>query len=184
VALQRSGIDHLDDVILIDVPGEKAAEEFIQGKVDAVMTWEPFVTEAIEKGGGRKLFDSSEISGVSPLGWVFRRQFIQDRPRDVVAFVNVWLKTTEFIKKNPQEAFKIIADIYKVAPLEVENLTHKDRILDLDDNLAAFTHSKGFESLYGTAGRINNYLAARGITDKKVDCEKIFDGRFIRKLKK
>jgi len=183
MALNRSNLT-LDDVVIVDMPGETVAEEFIKGTVDAIVTWEPEVSKAIEKGSGRKLFDTSEIPGISPNGGVFHRSFIEKRPGDVQAFVNVWHKTTKFIKENPKEAFSIIAGIYKKTPGEVQALAQIDKILDLQDNLIAFSYSTGFESLHGAAYKINDFMLKKGITDKQLDSLEFLDDQFIRALQR
>jgi NitT/TauT family transport system substrate-binding protein len=183
ISLARTALT-LHDVTIVDMPGEKTVEEFIKGNVDAIVTWEPFVTEAINKGSGRRLFDTSEIPGIMPGVCAFHKSFIEKRPEDIQAYVNVWHKTTRFIKENPKEAFGIIADIYNVAPGEVQALTQADKILDLRDNLTAFSYGTGFESLHGTARQINNFMINKGMTDKQLDSTEFLDVRFIRTLKR
>ncbi len=183
VALNRAGLS-TDDVTRINVPGEKAADEFIKGTIDAVVTWEPIVTEIIEKANGRKLFDTSEVPGISPNGQTFHRSFIEERPEDVQAYVNVWHKTTQFMKENPKDAFGIIADIYKITPGEAQAFAQVDKILYLRDNLTAFSYGAGFESLHGTARQINNFMINKGMTDKRFDSTEFLDARFIRALKR
>jgi NitT/TauT family transport system substrate-binding protein len=183
VALERNGLS-LSDVTLVDMPGEETAGEFNQGKIDAIVTWEPFVTEAIDKGKGRRLFDTSEMPGICPIVFTFSKKFIAERPQDAQAFVNVWHKTTQFMKENPKEAFQIIADIYKKPRAEVAGLAQIDKILDLQDNLSAFSFSTGFESLHGAAYRINDFMLKKGITDKQLDSLEFLDDQFIRALKR
>ncbi len=182
IVLARAGLT-LDDVMIVDMPAEKTAAEFIKGNVDAVVSWEPFMTTAINKGNGRKLFDTSEIVGVIPGVAVFHKSFIEKRPEDVQAYVNVWHKTTQFIRENPKEAFSIIAEIYNITPGEAQVLSQMDRILDLRDNLTVFSYGAGFESLHGTARRINEFMMKKGMTDKQLDSTEFLDARFIRNLR-
>lgn len=182
VVLRRYGLTP-DDVTKIKIAGEKAAEEFEKGKLDAIITWEPVISEAIVQSNGRKLFDTSAIPGISPGGHTFRRSFIKERPDDVQAYVNVWHKTTLFIKENPDEAFGIIAGIYNVTPGEALAFARLARILDTRDNLTSFSYGAGFESLHGTARQINNFLIAEGVTKKQLNSTEFIDATFIRAIK-
>jgi NitT/TauT family transport system substrate-binding protein len=182
VVLERSGLLP-SDIIKVDILEEQAANDFTEHKVDAIITWEPFVTLALKGRTGRKLFNTAEIPGISPNGQVFHRSFIEERPGDVQAYVNVWYRTTQFIKENPTEAFAIIAEIYGVTPGEVEAFAEQDTILDLQDNLKAFTYGVGFESLHGTAREINNFMIEKGITDKQLDSTEFLDPQFIRAVR-
>jgi NitT/TauT family transport system substrate-binding protein len=182
VALGKNGLTS-EDVVKKDISAEEAAEEFIAGNVDAIVTWEPIVTEAIEKGNGRKLFDTSQIPGISPSAFAFHKSFIDSHPNDVQAFVNVWHRTTEFMKEEPGEAFGIIAKNYGVSAGEVQAFTQQDKLRDLRDNKIAFSYSAGFESLHGTASQINRFMNENNITDKRLDSTDFIDARFIRAVK-
>ncbi|WP_432474718.1 ABC transporter substrate-binding protein [Amphritea sp. HPY] len=181
IVIRRHGLTP-GDVTKVKVAGEKAAEEFGNGKLDAIVTWEPIVSEAIEQRNGRKLFDTSEIPGLSPAVNVFHRSFIDERPGDVQAYVNVWHKTTQFIKENPDEAFGIIAGIYDVSPAEVQAFARLDRTLDLRENLTSFSYGAGFESLHGAARQANNFLMEQGTINKQLDSTAFIDATFIRAL--
>jgi NitT/TauT family transport system substrate-binding protein len=179
-ALKRNGLT-LDDIIIIPAKAEDV-DKFINGEVDALVTWEPHASEARENGG-RSIFDSSEVPGLIYVGITFHRSFIEQRPQDVQAYVNVWHKTTEFIKTNPEEAFGIIAKIYDVPIDEVQAFTQQDKILDLADNKITFSYAAGFESLHGTARQMNEFMKDNSITNKTLDTTKFIDARFIRGVK-
>jgi len=183
VVLEKNRLS-MNDVKLVNILVENAADEFIKGNLDAVIVWEPEVTKAIEKGNGHKLFDTSEINGISPSLEAFRREFIKERPKDVQAYIGVWNKTTRFIKENPEEAFQIIADIYKKPEAEAAWLAKKDKIMDLDENIISFTYASGFESLHGAARRINDFMIDKGATDKRLDSMEFLDNTFIRALER
>jgi len=170
------------DVNKVQLSGEQAAEEFKKGKLDAIVTWEPVVSAAIEQWHGRKLFDTSEIPGISPNGQVFLRSFIEERPGDVQAYVNVWHKTTLFIKESPEEAFAIIAGSNNVTLDEAQEFTHLDQILNLRDNITAFSYGAGFESLHGAARHMNNFLIDKGTIKMPMDSTEFIDPTFIRTL--
>lgn len=180
-ALARERIDRAD-VIIFDMLSENAAIEINKETVDAVVTFEPFVSEVLAGSEARKLFDTSEIPGISPNGPVFHRNFIEERPGDVQAYVNVWYKTTLFIKENPKQAFGIIAKIYDQTPGEVQAFTQLDKILDLRDNSVAYSFGSGFESMHGTFRRINNFLIESGAIDRQLDSTDFLDARFLRSI--
>lgn len=186
VVLERSGLK-LKDVIIKDMPGEELGRAFINGEVDAIFTWEPFVSEVLTKGAGHKLFDSSEIPGLMPVVFAFHQKFINERPGDVQAFVNVWDRTVKFMKENPDEANQIIADIYNVTPKEIADFISIDKVFDLEANRIAFLESVGFESLHGVTQQVVKFLFERGVVDNAFAINKtlhaqFFDDRFVKKL--
>jgi NitT/TauT family transport system substrate-binding protein len=180
-ALNREGIDQAD-ITSFDMLSENAGAEIMKDSVDAVVTFEPFVSSVLAKSNARKLFDTSEIPGISPNGSTFRRSFIDERPGDVQAFVNVWHKTTLFMQENPKQAFAIIAKNYDQTPGEVQAFMQLDKVLDLRENIVSYSFGSGFESLHGAARKINNFLIEKGVTDKQMDSTEFIDGRFLRSL--
>jgi NitT/TauT family transport system substrate-binding protein len=165
-----------------DQNDELAPQKFREGVFDGVLTWEPIVSNVV-KEGGNIIWDTSDISGISPNGITVRRSLIEEKPEDVQTFVNVWHKTTNFIKENPDEAFGIIANIYGKSVEEVTAFAQLDKILDLKENKVTFSYSTGFESLHGTARQINDFMKENGITDKDLDSIDFIDSRFIRGVK-
>jgi NitT/TauT family transport system substrate-binding protein len=178
--LKRNGLTK-DDVIYVETKVEDI-KPLVNGEVDALVVFEPFASEAVEKANGRKIFDTSQIPGLIPDVMVFHKSFIEEKPEDVQAFVQVWHKTTEFIKDNPKEAFGIIAKNYGETSGDVQAFTNEVKILDLKDNRVAFSYSAGFESLHGTASQINRFMNENNITDKRLDSTDFIDASFIRRV--
>jgi NitT/TauT family transport system substrate-binding protein len=181
VVLEKNGFSN-DDVIYVETKAEDI-EPLVNGEVDALVVFEPFASEAVEKVNGRKIFDTSQLPGLIPDVMAFHRSFIDDKPQDVQAFVQVWHRTTEFIKDNPDEAFGIIAQNYDQSLEDVKTFTEEVKILDLDENKQVFLFSNSFESLHGTARQINDFMKDKGITDKNLDSTAFLDPQFIRGVK-
>lgn len=179
-ALARNGMK-LEDVEIVENK-LRNFQPLIDGKLDAMITDQAFPKEVDKLGMGHKIFDSSEIPGLISDVMGFHGSFISERPEDVQAYVNVWHKTTTFIKENPKEAFGIISDIYKKPIGEVQAFAQVDKILDLRDNIVAFSYGAGFESLHGAARRINDFLIEAGTVKEELDSMEFLDDRFINAL--
>jgi NitT/TauT family transport system substrate-binding protein len=178
--LAQKGI-RFRDVELRDVKAEEIAP-YLEGMVDAMMTFEPHASEAIQKGGGKKIFDSSRVPGLIADLYVFKKAFIKERPGDLQAFVNVWHKATRYIVEHPNDAFAVIAKYYDVPVDEVRAFTEGVKITTLRDNFAAFEYGTDFDSLHGVARKINDFMIKAGITDKQLDSTEFLDPQFIRRL--
>lgn len=182
VVLQREGLS-VADLTLVELPGEKAAAEMTKGTADAFVTWEPIITQALTQAHGHKLFDTSQIAGLCPYGYVFRRQLIEQRPDDVQKFVKVWQRTTEFMRQQPDDAYAIVARVNHKTVEEVREFTKLDYVLDLRDNLKAFSYAAGFESLHGTARVINDFLLKQKQISQRLDSAEFLDAQFLKTLK-
>jgi NitT/TauT family transport system substrate-binding protein len=169
-----------EDVERVEVIGEKAGEGLINGQYDAIIMWEPILSEAKEAIDGNILYDTSSTEPVvSPSVVVFHRSFVEERPEDIQAFVNVWAKTTEYMKENQDEAYTIIAENYGVTIEDVAAFAEVDSILDLDENQVILSYGSGEESLYNNAVDVNNFLIEHGFSEEKVDVTKHITAEFV-----
>jgi NitT/TauT family transport system substrate-binding protein len=179
-ALDASGLA-LDDVITVQAKAEEI--DRLATDIDAILVYEPLGDESKKRYNAKKIIDTSDIPGLLPDVITFHKDYVEQHPQDVQAYINVWHKTTEFIKEHPGEAFQIIADIYDVPIGDVQAFTQLDKILDLEDNKISFSYAAGFESLHGTARQINDFMIKKGLTDKKIDSLDFIDARFIRNVR-
>ncbi|MBL8269109.1 ABC transporter substrate-binding protein [Steroidobacter sp.] len=175
--------DHLklDDLILLDVPGDEAIRQFKRGEVDAVLVWEPYVSEA-KAAGGVQIFSAADFPGLTYSVFTLRRDFIDAHPREVEALVQVWHRAESFIRQHPVEACAIVARLSKEPEPYVQDLLRADRVLDAADNVRAFSYAAGFESLHGSWRRMNDFMLDRGLVTRRVDSPAHLDSRFIRAL--
>jgi len=182
IVLAREGIA-LSDVTRVDMPGEKAAAELAAGRVDAVVTWEPIVAEAVEKTKGKKIWDSSRIPGICPAALATRRQLVRERADDLRKLLQVWKRATEFIAQRSEEAFAIVARVNKKTPAEVREFASIDRILDQRENKTAFSYAAGFDSLHGAARVMNDFLVKQKVISEPLESTDLLDEQFLNALK-
>lgn len=172
---------NLEEIKLVDRTGDEAIEDFKAGRVDAVLAWEPFVTDA-KKAGGVEIFSAGDFPGLTYSVFTLRRDFIDTHPREVEALVQVWQRTERFIRENPKEACSIVARVSDEPLPYVTDLLRSDRVLDVSDNRRAFSYAAGFESLHGSWRRMNDFMLDRGLVSRRVDSPEHLDSRFIRAL--
>jgi NitT/TauT family transport system substrate-binding protein len=99
--LDRSAID----VIALE-PSEQI-KDFLQHKVDAVVTFEPVLSKLLESGG-RLLFDSSQLPGEIVDVLVVRDEYLGNYPETVQYLLNGWYQALAFMKEQPREAAKTL----------------------------------------------------------------------------
>lgn len=169
-------------VRLLDVQAEKAVEAMANGTVDAVMTWEPFIVPTLAAVNGRKLFDTSQIPGILPLAYAARHDFVQQRRADVQAVVGVWHRTLLWMAAQPEAAHAIVARMNAKTPDEVRAFAQLVKLLNLRDNLAAFSFAPGFDSLHGSARQMNAFIMNSNAQAQRVDSARLLDSSFVRAL--
>jgi NitT/TauT family transport system substrate-binding protein len=175
--------DHLnlDEFELVEMNGDDAIKAFSAGTIDAVLAWEPFVTDA-KAAGGVQIFSAADFPGLTYSVFTLRREFIEQHPREVEALAQVWKRAERYIREHPDEACAIVARLSNEPLPYVQGLLRTDRTLGLADNSRAFSYAAGFESLHGSWRRMNDFMLNRGLVTRRVDSPAHLDSRFIRAL--
>jgi NitT/TauT family transport system substrate-binding protein len=182
IVLGRAGLA-MSDITLVDMPGEQADEKLAAGLVDAVVTWEPALTNAVDKAHGHKVWDSTIIPGLSPSVLVARAPVIRERPEDLQKLLGVWQRGTEFIQQHPEEAFAIVARLNKKTLAEVLQFSAGVRLLDRRANLVAFSYGAGFDSLHGSTRMMNDFMLKEKLAPKRLDSIALLNDRFLKAMK-
>jgi NitT/TauT family transport system substrate-binding protein len=189
-AMLNIGIDP-DEYTKVDEATDSIVENFEKDKMDAAFMWEPQLSETETKYNLLKIFDTSDIRGISPTLLVMKRQFIEDNPETVQAMLRVWEKATYYILAHKEETYDLISKIeFKDNPgehysyQEIKDLFQQDIILNLEDNLKIFSFDSGFESIYGNLQFVGRFFqSSRGLSTLP-DTNKMLTDYFIRNLNK
>lgn len=101
--LDMSGLKAAD-VEIISMPEDKHEKAYRQGKIDAVITMEPYKSR-ITQAGAHVLFDSSQIPDEIFDLVVVREDIYRSRRDDLCDLVRQWFRTLDYIKDNRQGAY-------------------------------------------------------------------------------
>lgn len=166
-------------VQIVEIAGEKASEALSSGRVDAVFTWEPFAQEAVTSVKGNRLFDTSQIPGISWTVYSARNDFLRQRSAEIHMLMQVWQRTEDFIRKQPAQAYAIVAAVNHKTEAEVIAFARLDKTLNPSENRAAFSYASGFDSLHGSARRMNEFQIEVGLTSTQIETPSMLDSRFV-----
>jgi NitT/TauT family transport system substrate-binding protein len=108
VLLKEAGLSQKDITVVNMKPGDAGAA-FVAEKVDAAVTWEPWVTKSKATAHGQVLVDSSKTPGLITDVLIFRRDVIEKRAKDIQGVVNAWNKAVAYWEKNQAEANELMA---------------------------------------------------------------------------
>lgn len=117
-AFEEFGVDP-DSVEIFDMQPPEMLAAWQRGDIDAGFVWEPTLARMLELGG-RVLLSSGELSA---LGYVtgdiglVRREFAQNYPELVAAYLANLHRATQFYRSNPDEAAQSVANEFGI-PVE------------------------------------------------------------------
>jgi NitT/TauT family transport system substrate-binding protein len=108
VLLKEAGLS-LKDVDTQNMTAGDAGAAFVAERVDAAVTWEPWLTRGKQSEHGHLLVDSSTSPGLITDVAVTTPEKLEARGADLQALYRAWVKAVEFQKANPKEADEIMA---------------------------------------------------------------------------
>jgi NitT/TauT family transport system substrate-binding protein len=107
--LKQNGMS-LGDITAVNMTAGDAGAAFVANKVDAAVTWEPWLTKGKSAPHGKLLVDSSTTPNLIVDILVFRKDVIKARPKDMENIVKAWVKAVGYWKANPDDANKIMSE--------------------------------------------------------------------------
>jgi ABC-type nitrate/sulfonate/bicarbonate transport system substrate-binding protein len=104
----------ISDVVTVDLEATRLPQALIEGRVDAISTWEPHIQEARQILGEKVLLLSSRDIYRDDIYLVARKDFIGINPEAVRRFLRAIEKGEAFIKKNSKKAMDIVGKRLKM----------------------------------------------------------------------
>jgi NitT/TauT family transport system substrate-binding protein len=118
----------------VNLDADKAGAAFVSGRLDAAVTWEPWLTQAREQGRGKLLVTTREYPGIIVDALIAHPGTVTRRPAAVRSVVAGLLAAVEFWRGNPEESSAVIAKHFSLKPEGVTQMLGGVRYLDQDAN--------------------------------------------------
>jgi NitT/TauT family transport system substrate-binding protein len=106
----------LSDLKMVDMRAPDAGAAFVAEKVDAAVTWEPWLHRAKATPHGHVLYASDKTPGIIVDSLGFKPEFLAKRGNDVKKIVAAWNEAIDYMNKNPQDADAIMAKFSNLTP--------------------------------------------------------------------
>jgi NitT/TauT family transport system substrate-binding protein len=169
--LQKNGLK-ISDVKPVPMDADQAGAAFASGKIDAAVTWEPWLSRAKEVGRGHVLATSKQFPGTIEDVLFVRDEVVEKRSAALTGIIKAWYKAVEFVKSNPDEAKAIMGKAFNLGPDKISALFGGIRYEDKSGNEAAFGTSVSEGFLFPLYNEIESaWVSERVITkrDKPTD---------------
>lgn len=179
LGLRKAGLS-AQDIQFVPLETGKAAAAFVAGQVDGVAVFAPFTTQALKRPGSKELFSSKDFPGAISDHLVFSRKFVEQNPDQVQALVDTWFATLDYMQKNQDKAYDIMARRAGVSIEEYKDYAGGTKIFTIDENLKAFQPANNMSSLIFAAEEMGDFLIETGLAAQKPDTSTLFDDRFVK----
>lgn len=178
--LEKNGINE-KDITIKDMDADSAGTAFVQGKVDAAVSWEPWLTNASQRKGGHLLYSSKDFPNTIVDAVTIRNDFCQKYPDKVKGFVAAWNEALAWYKDGHEdEGNQIMADGLKMKLDDFKSMAAGVTWYD-KDSMNKFFDKSVADNIYEVSDRAISFWVERGLIDEKYDSSKLISTDYLEK---
>ncbi len=179
--LKEAGLTQAD-VEVVNMTATDAGTAFASKNVDAAVTWEPALSQGANSAHGKLLVSSADKPGLITDVVAVSAETAANKADDVKAFVRAWYKALDFLAKNPDEGYAIMAKGvggWLEKPEDFKATVTGIEYLDKAKNEAFFGTKEAPGQIYKTLGFALDIWKGFGRIQVDVKPEDIVDHGFI-----
>lgn len=176
-ALKQGGLTE-SDIEVVPMSAGDAGAAFAAGKIDAAITWEPWLTKGAE-ANGKVLLTTKDLPGIIVDTISFKEDVIKNRPDDVKAFVKAMGEAMDFWKENKKEANEVMAKGLKIDVAEFEATETGLKFMTKEDNEKLFGSESSKGSIYQSTENAIKFYKEQKLIDKEPKAEDVLNGSFV-----
>lgn len=167
------------DVKIVSLLVSDHEQAFKQGKIDAVVTYEPTVAK-LRATGANLLFDTTQIPGEVLDTLAMPESVITKQSKTVKILLEGWFRALDYLQKNPEDGAKRIARHMGIKPEDFLKSLSGIRIPDVLEN----QHILGNKDpkLIESTERISKFMVQQKLLKRPVDPTSVFDDRILKTI--
>jgi NitT/TauT family transport system substrate-binding protein len=178
VGLKQAGLE-AKDYKITSMSADDAGAAFVAGKVDAAVTWEPWVTKA-NKSGGHTIFSSSRVPDTIMDSVAVRRSKLKDQGAAYTAFLKAIDRGVALLKSDPDKAAPIIGKYLSAPAEDVKGMLSGDKIYGWADNQALFGASGSTAPAFKSMKSVVDFALESKLVKKAPLPESLFEPSLLR----
>jgi NitT/TauT family transport system substrate-binding protein len=170
VLLAKAGLKETD-LKTVNMTAGDAGGAFVAKRVDAAVTWEPWLTKGKSTDFGHLLVDSSTTPGLITDVIIVKSAWASAHQKDVAAIIKSWNEAVAYYRSNPDDAIAIMAKGvggWLKDPKEFKSTLSGIKFYGADDNKTFFGTKAKPDPLSATVKAAIDVWASRGKLQVKV----------------
>ncbi len=180
--LEKAGLK-ISDVTIISIPAWEIQQAMLDDKIDAGVTWEPYLTSTAKMINGKVLITSRDYPETIITTMTFDAKVIADRPEDVQKVVAAYFDALEYMKQNPQDAYTRMGKAEGVSADDFAQSVTGIQYLDLGMNADLFGQNADGR-IYAKTQQIKKFLFDNQVIKTTPDVNLMFAPQFVYQLSK
>ncbi len=162
-ALELGGLTPAD-IKIVPMEVDEHEQSYVQGQVDAVVTFEP-VRSKLLAAGAQVIFDSSQIPDEIVDVLAVRREYVEQHPEQLSYLLDKWFETLAYMREQPNEAAKILGQRLKLGV--EETLASYDGLKlpmrEQNQQLLGKKNARGLTQVHAIAEKLAKVMIRQGL---------------------
>lgn len=175
--LKKYGVDE-NKVKIQEMTAGDAGAAFVAKKLDAAVSWEPWLSKASQRQGGHVLISSRDFPGYIVDVISVRQDFIDQHPEAVLGLVKAWNDAVAYYKANPAEGNKIMGKALSLSEQEIADMAKGVQFMGKEENKNFFNPAMSSQTIFYISDLASEFWTQKGVLKKAVDSKEIVEPRF------
>ncbi|MBF0477940.1 MAG: ABC transporter substrate-binding protein [Candidatus Omnitrophica bacterium] len=167
-----------NDLVIVSTAPENVAETFVKNEAEACVTWEPQISQALQKPGAHILTSSREYPGIIIDTLNVRKDLVEKDPLLVKKLMRGWFTAVKYYQEHPVEASGIVAKYYKMSSEEYRKQVAGLKWISYEEQKSILEYKK----LIDTFKVITDIKFENGRISQKFDGTKFINHTLLEKL--
>jgi NitT/TauT family transport system substrate-binding protein len=181
--LSKQGLGPKDFTLVPADDGSQAALLFTSGKVDAAVTWDPWISKAESLTRGHVLVTTRETPRAL-LGIVAANSDLLPQRKDrIYRSQRAWFKAVEYTRQHPDETAQIMAKEFNVPVDDFKRMAGGAQLADLQEELNTFGSASRPGPVVQLAKDANTIWLSSGAIKKAVDPSDVINWSIVDQLR-
>jgi NitT/TauT family transport system substrate-binding protein len=174
-ALSQNGMT-IDDIVKVPTPASDAGVAVIAKRVDAAVTYEPYLTGALQQDPTYHLvYEAAEKPGLIGDVFVVRNDYLASHPGQIYALIKAWGDAVDYYRSSTSDAQGIIEKAVGANPGDLKTAFDGVQLYSLAEAKDLMTGG-GYPA---TLAEVKKIAIDSGIISKPVDETKVMDTSFL-----
>ncbi|WP_409308740.1 ABC transporter substrate-binding protein [Pectobacterium sp. B1J-3] len=164
------------DIIPVPMPADSAGSALIAKRVDAAVTYEPYISAALKQDPTLKvLYSGTSDPGLISDVFVVRDAVLKEKPGQVAALIKSWNEALSHYQANTEADRALIAKAVGATPADLNTAFDGVKYFSLAENKAVLSHSFAEQ----TFTHVLDAASAAGLIPKPVTAAQVIDASFV-----
>ena len=181
--LDKAGLSHTDVTPVLTDDAGKAGEFFAAGKVDAAVTWEPWLSTASESGKGHTLVTSKGAKDILIGIFAANRNNVEKSKDKLQRFFRGWYRGLEYVQAHKDECVPVMAKGFGMPAGEFGDIMSGLRFIGKDEAKRMLGVGGARGEFYEISKYEESLWRKAGVFSEAVAPELVYTGNILEGMK-